>query len=125
VVDEEHDSVIMVDELNKTVREYGLKTMLSADGGKEELRSQAWVKKKLTDIVRVKAQSKSFKIDGVLIGDKVGEVQYLAYDKLRAEGIKQQVVQPPNTEENEHEESSRVLFGQQQETLGLGLTRDG
>ena len=60
-----------------------------------------------------------------MIGDKVGEVQYLAYDKLRAEGIKQLVVQPPNTEENEHEESSRVLFGQQQETLGLGLTRDG
>jgi pimeloyl-CoA synthetase len=125
VVDEEHDSVIMVDELSKTVREYGLKALVSAEGGKEELRSQAWVKKKVTDIVRVKAQSKSFKIDGVLIGDKVGEVQYLAYDKLRAEGIKQQVIQPPNTEENEHEESSKVLFGQQQETLGLGLTRDG
>ena len=103
----------MVDELNKTVREYGLQAMISADGGKEELRSQAWVKKKVTDIIRVKAQSKSFKIDGVLIGDKVGEVQYLAYDKLRAEGIKQLVVQAPNTEENEHEESSKVLFGQQ------------
>ena len=123
MVDEEHDSVIMVDELSKTVREYCLKALISA--GKEELRAQAWVKKKVTDIVRVKAQSKSFKIDGVLIGDKVGEVQYLAYDKLRAEGIKQQVIQPPNTEENEHEESSKVLFGQQQETLALGLTRDG
>lgn len=74
MVDEEHESVIMVDELNKTVREYGLKAMLSAEGGKEELRSQAWVKKKVTDIIRVKAQSKSLKIDGVLIGDKVGEV---------------------------------------------------
>ena len=115
----------MVDELNKTVREYGLKAIVTAEEGKEELRSQAWVKKKATDIVRVKAQSKSFKIDGVLIGDKVGEVQYLAYDKLRADGIKQLVVQAPNTEENEHEESSKVLFGQQQETLGLGLTRDG
>ena len=123
MVDEEHDSVIMVDELSKTVREYGLKALISA--GKGELRAQAWVKKKVTDIVRVKAQSKSFKIDGVLIGDKVGVVQYLAYDKLRAEGIKQQVIQPPNTEENEHEESSKVLFGQQQETLALGLTRDG
>ena len=112
MVDEEHDSVIMVDELNKTVREYGLKKMLTADGGKEELRSQAWVKKKVTDITRVKAQSKSFMIDGVLIGDKVGEVQYIAYDKLRGEGIKQQVIQAPNTEENEHDESSRVLFGQ-------------
>lgn len=55
MVDEDRDSVIMVDELNKTVREYGLKAMINADGGKEELRSQAWVKKKVTDIVRVKS----------------------------------------------------------------------
>ena len=75
------------------------------------MRSQSWVKKKVTDIVRVRSVTKSVKIDGVLVGDKVGEVMYLAYDRLRSDGIKQLVVQAPNTEENESEEAAKVLFG--------------
>jgi hypothetical protein len=51
------------------------------------------------------------KIDGVLVGDKVGEVKYMRYDKLRADGVKQLVVQAPNTEDNEQEESAKTLFG--------------
>ena len=50
------------------------------------------MKKKLTDIVSVSAKTSQVKIDGVLVGDKVGEVKYISYDKLRADGIKQQVV---------------------------------
>ena len=75
------------------------------------MRSQAWLKKKLTDIVKVQAQSATVKIDGVLVGDKVGEVKYMRYDKLRADGVKQLVVQAPNTEDNEQEESAKTLFG--------------
>ena len=75
------------------------------------MRAQAWLKKKLTDIVKVKATTKNAKIDGVIVGDKVGEVKYASFDKLRADGVRQLVVQAPNTEDNEQEEAARTLFG--------------
>ena len=90
VADIDKDSLIAIDDLSKTLREYSLKAVLeSSTESLPEMRSQVWLKKKLTDIVRVKAKTKNANIDGVLVGDKVGEVKYISFDKLRAEGVKQ------------------------------------
>ena len=89
VVEEGRDSITVIDDQSKNLREYSLKALV--EGPEEtlpEMRSQAWLKKKLTDIVKVKAITKNAKINGVLVGDKVGEVKYASFDKLRADGVK-------------------------------------
>jgi len=112
VVDEGRDSLTVIDDQSKNLREYGLKAVVEGQGeALPEMRAQAWLKKKLTDIVKVKATTKNAKIDGVIVGDKVGEVKYASFDKLRADGVRQLVVQAPNTEDNEQEEAARTLFG--------------
>ena len=80
---------MMIDEASKNLRIYGLQGLLK---GQFEMKAQSWLKKKLTDIVRVKAKSPSVMIDGVLVSDKVGEVKYLNMDRILSEGIKQHVV---------------------------------
>ncbi len=51
-------------------------------------------------------------IDGVITSDKVGEVKFMGMDRLLSEGVKQQVVQSAQGEENDNEESAKILFGQ-------------
>lgn len=44
---------------------------------------------------------------------------------MLSEGVKQQVVQNNQNEENDNEESAKILFGQYQETLAVAVTPDG
>ena len=69
-----------------------------------------WLKKKMTDVLVTKAKFNDGKqIDGAITCDKVGEVKFIGMDRLISEGVKQQVVQ---SEENDNEESAKILFGQ-------------
>lgn len=71
------------------------------------------MKKKVTDVLVAKAQFNDGKqIDGVITCDKVGEVKFIGMDRLISEGVKQQVVQNAQVEENDNEESAKILFGQ-------------
>lgn len=75
----------------------------------------------------VKSAVRDQPVDGVLTSDRVGEVKFISFDKLAEDGIKPQPdlngLQP--AEGGEFEEVSKTLFGQQQETLALGLSADG
>ncbi len=67
----------------------------------------------MTDVLVAKAQFNDGKqIDGVITSDKVGEVKFMGMDRLLSEGVKQQVVQSAQGEENDNEESAKILFGQ-------------
>lgn len=67
----------------------------------------------MTDVLVAKAQFNDGKqIDGVITSDKVGEVKFMGMDRLISEGVKQQVVQSAQGEENDNEESAKILFGQ-------------
>ncbi len=67
----------------------------------------------MTDVLVAKAQFNDGKqIDGVITSDKVGEVKFIGMDRLISEGVKQQVVQSAQGEENDNEESAKILFGQ-------------
>lgn len=67
----------------------------------------------MTDVLVAKAQFNDGKqIDGVITSDKVGEVKFIGMDRLLSEDVKQQVVQSAQGEENDNEESAKILFGQ-------------
>ena len=73
----------------------------------------SWLKKKMTDVLVTKAKfNDGNQIDGAITCDKVGEVKFIGMDRLISEGVKQQVVQSGQGEENDNEESAKILFGQ-------------
>ena len=80
----------------------------------------------MTDVLVTRAKFNDGKqIDGAITCDKVGEVKFIGMDRLISEGVKQQVVQSAQGEENDNEESAKILFGQYQETLAVAMTPDG
>jgi len=80
----------------------------------------------MTDVKVVQAKFNDGKqIDGVVTCDKVGEVKFIGIDRLIEEGVKQQIVQSAQGEENDNDESVKVLFGHYQETLAVAVTPDG
>lgn len=85
------------------------------------------MKKKLTDVASVNVELREKQVEGVLVSDRVGEVKFISLDKLAEDGVKPQPdVNGLQTEENEREdEVPKTLFGQQQETLALGVSDDG
>lgn len=63
-------------------------------------------------------------VEGVLASDRVGEVKFVNIARFLADGVKPQP--DPNGQEDNpmDDEIANTLFGQQQETVGLALTRD-
>lgn len=46
------------------------------------------MKKKLTDVAIVTAETRDKRIQGILASDRVGEVKFISVDKLVADGVK-------------------------------------
>ena len=61
----------------------------------------------------VTAETREKLVEGVLTSDRVGEVKFISFDRLLEEGINQDVLMGGHGDENEREESSKTLFGQQ------------
>lgn len=64
-------------------------------------------------------------VEGVLASDRVGEVKFVNMARFLADGVKPQP--DPNGQEDNNpmdDEIASTLFGQQQETVGLALTKD-
>ncbi len=72
------------------------------------------MKKKLTDLVVVTAETRDKIVEGILVSDRVGEAKFVNFDRFEAEGIREQP--DPNglvkegEEENDDEHAS-TLFG--------------
>jgi hypothetical protein len=69
------------------------------------------LKKKLTDVRAVKAETREQAVDGVLVSDKVGEVKFISIQKLLADGLKPMPDLNGNDAEDREEEVPKTLFG--------------
>lgn len=83
------------------------------------------MKKKLTDVAIVTAETRDKRIQGVLTSDRVGEVKFISLDKLIADGVKAMPDLNGAEQEEREDEVPKTLFGQQQETVAIGVSPDG
>lgn len=73
----------------------------------------------------VTAETQHLTVPGVLISDRVGEVKFISIDKLLQDGPRAMPDLNGNDQEDREEEVPKTLFGQQQETVALGMSPDG
>lgn len=121
-MNEKRDSVLLIDDAGKALKAYSLESVISQD--QPTLKAQTWLKKKLTDVTAVKAETRTQHVEGALVSDRVGEVKFISLEKLFQDGVR---AQPDlnGADDDREEEVPKTLFGQQQETLALGMSPDG